>query len=105
MEKIDGMVELLANESADDTSKQAYCKKEFREVAEKSKTLDAKIKSLSASVKEKKTAITKLAEDISALQKGVKSLDESVAKAGENRKAEPTFILGSDCYESIPLCI
>ncbi|CAE6925513.1 unnamed protein product, partial [Symbiodinium sp. KB8] len=72
LDKIDSMVELLANESADDTSKQAYCKKEFREVAEKSKTLDAKIKSLTASVKEKKTAITKLSEDISGLQKGVK---------------------------------
>jgi len=88
LDKIDTMVELLANESADDTSKQAYCKKEFREVAEKSKTLDAKIKSLTASVTEKKTAITKLSEDISGLQKGVKSLDESVAKAGDNRKAE-----------------
>ena len=52
MDKIEGMVELLANESADDASKQAYCKKEFREVAAKSKSLDSKIKSLTASVKE-----------------------------------------------------
>ncbi|CAE7946288.1 unnamed protein product [Symbiodinium sp. KB8] len=88
VDKIEGMVELLANESADDASKQAYCKKEFREVAAKSKSLDSKIKSLTASVKEKKSAIAKLAGDITALQAGVKSLDESVAKAGENRKAE-----------------
>ncbi|CAE7445466.1 unnamed protein product [Symbiodinium sp. CCMP2592] len=88
VDKIDGMVELLANESADDASKQAYCKKEFREVAAKSKSLGSKIKSLTASVKEKKSAIAKLAGDVTALQAGVKSLDESVAKAGENRKAE-----------------
>eukprot|EP00439_Symbiodinium_sp_Y106_P064713 s734_g10.t1 len=88
VDKIDGMVELLANESSDDASKQAYCKKEFREVTAKSKSLDSKIKSLTASVKEKKSAIAKLAGDITSLQEGVKSLDESVAKAGENRKAE-----------------
>ena len=52
MDKIDGMVELLAKESSDDASKQAYCKKEFREVTAKSKSLDSKIKSLTASVKE-----------------------------------------------------
>jgi len=105
LDKIDGMVELLANESSDDASKKAYCKKEFREVEAKSKTLDAKIKSLSASVTEKKTAIGSLAEDISALQKGVKALDESVTKAGDNRKAEHAEFQESTASNSAALDI
>jgi len=88
LEKIDGLVELLKQESEDDKSKKSYCTKEFRSVEEKTKSLDSKIKTLTASVVEKKDAISKLSQDIDALQSGVKSLDSSVATAGKNRQAE-----------------
>ncbi|CAE7203607.1 unnamed protein product [Symbiodinium pilosum] len=90
LKKIDGMVALLEKEQEDDETKKGYCKKEFRDNADKSKVLDSKIQSLKAGLAEKKETIAKLTEDIKALQTGVADLDKSVAKASENRKAEHT---------------
>jgi len=48
LEKIDGLVDLLKQESEDDKSKKTYCTKEFRSVEEKTKSLDSKIKTLTS---------------------------------------------------------
>ena len=93
------MVALLEKEQEDDETKKGYCKKEFRDNADKSKVLDSKIQSLKAGLAEKKETIAKLTEDIKALQTGVADLDKSVAKASENRKAEHTeFQAGRDLW-------
>ncbi|CAE7255500.1 CRY2 [Symbiodinium natans] len=88
VKKIDGMVQLLKTEQKDDESKKDYCGKEFHEAELKTKSTASAITSLSATVAQSKGAIGQLVTEIQSLQSGLTELDQSVAQAGENRKAE-----------------
>jgi len=85
---IDGMLEVLAAEGADDEKHKVFCTAEFEKSADEKKDTETEIAGLTASIAELADEISTLGEDISTLQSGIQVLDKSVADATEQRKEE-----------------
>jgi DNA repair exonuclease SbcCD ATPase subunit len=85
---IDGMVEVLTKEGADDEKHKAFCTDEFGTSADKMKATQEDIASLTATISELTDESATLAEDIVTLTKEIQSLDKAVADATEQRKEE-----------------
>lgn len=88
VEKIDGMIALLKTEQKDDEGKKAYCQKQFHATEMKSHSQQQDLASLAASISQKAEATKQLASEVKQLQDGIAAMDQSIATAGETRKAE-----------------
>lgn len=88
VEKIDGMIALLKTEQKDDEGKKAYCQKQFHATEMKSHSQQQDLASFAASISQKAEATKQLASEVKQLQDGIAAMDQSIATAGETRKAE-----------------
>jgi chromosome segregation ATPase len=92
-EQIDGMVDLLGKEQADDDSQKDFCDVEFEKSAAEKKDTEDALASLSASIEEMTATVSTLSSEIDTLQAEIKALDKAVAEATEQRKEEhATFV-------------
>merc|ERR1719389_372666 len=92
-EQIDGMVDVLGKEQADDDSQKDFCDAEFEKSAAEKKDTEEAIASLAASIEEMTATVSTLSSEIETLQAEIKSLDKAVAEATEQRKEEhATFV-------------
>merc|ERR1719421_2362759 len=85
---IDGMVEVLTKEGADDEKHKAFCTDEFESSADKMKATKDEIAGLTASISELTDESATLTEDVATLTKEIQGLDKAVAEATEQRKEE-----------------
>merc|ERR1719217_441769 len=85
---IDGMVEVLTKEGADDEKHKAFCTDEFEASDDKMKDTQTEIAGLTASIAELTDESSTLTEDIATLTQEIASLDKAVATATEQRKEE-----------------
>jgi len=86
--QIDGMVEVLGNEQADDDSQKAFCDKDLAKSEKEKKATEDAIAMSKASIEEMSASSETLAEEVSSLQAEIKALDKAVAEATEQRKEE-----------------
>jgi len=92
-EQIDGMVDVLGKEQADDDSQKDFCDAEFEKSAAEKKDTEEAIASLAASIEEMTATVSTLSSEIETLQAEIKALDKAVAEATEQRKEEhATFV-------------
>jgi len=92
-EKIDGMVDVLGKEQADDDSQKDFCDAEFEKSAAEKKDTEDTLASLAASIEEMTATVSTLSSEIETLQAEIKALDKAVAEATEQRKEEhATFV-------------
>merc|ERR1719428_1322112 len=86
--QIDGMVDVLGKEQADDDSQKDFCDAEFEKSAAEKKDTEEALASLAASIEEMTATVSTLSSEIKTLQAEIKGLDKAVAEATEQRKAE-----------------
>merc|ERR1719197_568152 len=92
-EQIDGMIDVLGKEQADDDKQKAFCDEEFtKSAAEKTETED-KLASLAASIEEMSATVATMKSEIETLTAEIKALDKAVAEATETRKEEHAMFL------------
>merc|ERR1719155_322640 len=87
-EQIDGMVDVLGKEQADDDSQKDFCDAEFEKSAAEKKDTEEAIASLAASIEEMTATVSTLSSEIETLQAEIKALDKAVAEATEQRKSD-----------------
>uniref|UniRef100_A0A7S4SIH2 Uncharacterized protein n=1 Tax=Alexandrium monilatum TaxID=311494 RepID=A0A7S4SIH2_9DINO len=87
---IDGMVEALKKEQADDEHKKEYCAKQLDTSDDKKKALERAVSDEETAIEAAKDGLTTLTSEIAALEAGIAELDKSVAEATEQRKEEHT---------------
>merc|ERR1719182_1008967 len=92
-EQIDGMIDVLGKEQADDDKQKAFCDAEFTKSAAEKKATEEKIASLAASIEEMSATVATLKSEIDTLSAEIKALDKAVAEATEQRKEEHTTFL------------
>jgi len=85
---IDGLVQLLAKEQADDDNKKDYCGKQLDETEDKVKNLKHQIDDLETSIAARDEKVQSLVSEIKTTEEGIKALDKQVAEATEQRKKE-----------------
>merc|ERR1719321_1008986 len=85
---IDGMIETLKKEQADDDTKKDFCVAELAKAGDAETALKSEIADIEQDIAEKEDAIATVASEIKALQTGIADLDKSVAQATEQRKEE-----------------
>merc|ERR1719387_2466073 len=85
---VDGMVDVLEGEQAQDDKLDSWCIAELDKAKEEAKATEVDIGELSAAVDEARDAIAATASEIDALKAGLADLDKSVAEATELRKKE-----------------
>merc|ERR1719313_1302592 len=87
-EQIDGMIDVLGKEQADDDTQKAFCDEEFTKSAAEKKETEEKLASLAASIEEMSATVATLKSEIETLTAEIKALDKAVAEATEQRKEE-----------------
>merc|ERR1719393_1032927 len=92
-EKIDGMIDVLGKEQADDDTQKAFCDEEFTKTAAEKKETEEKLASLAASIEEMSATVSTLKGEIDTLSAEIKALDKAVAEATEQRKEEHATFL------------
>merc|ERR1719473_1351857 len=92
-EQIDGMIDVLGKEQADDDAQKAFCDEEFTKSAAEKKETEDKLASLAASIEEMSATVATLKSEIETLTAEIKALDKAVAEATEQRKEEHTTFL------------
>merc|ERR1719313_623205 len=92
-EQIDGMIEVLGKEQADDDTQKAFCDEEFTKSAAEKKETEDKLASLAASIEEMSATVATLKSEIETLTAEIKALDKAVAEATEQRKDEHAMFL------------
>jgi len=85
---IDGMVELLGKQQAEDDKQRDWCRAEFDKSEDEEKAAHSKIEELKASIDEMTDMSAQLTDEIAVLSAGIASLDKAVAEATEQRKEE-----------------
>jgi len=85
---IDGMIEVLTAEQADDTKHKTWCGSELASSADESAANAQKISSLESAATESADEIATLAEDIAGHTTSIETLDKDVATATTMRKDE-----------------
>merc|ERR1719465_156755 len=84
--QIDGMIDVLGKEQADDDKQKAFCEEEFTKSAAEKKETEEKLASLAASIEEMSATVATLSSEIETLTAEIKALDKAVAEATEQRK-------------------
>merc|ERR1719274_432087 len=92
-EQIDGMIDVLGKEQADDDTQKAFCDEEFTKSAAEKKETEDKLASLEASIEEMSATVATLKSEIETLTAEIKALDKAVAEATEQRKEEHATFL------------
>merc|ERR1719155_50612 len=92
-EQIDGMIEVLGKEQADDDTQKKFCDEEFTKSAAENKETEEKLASLAASIEEMSATVATLKSEIETLTAEIKTLDKAVAQATEQRKEEHAVFL------------
>merc|ERR1719393_271752 len=92
-EQIDGMIDVLGKEQADDDTQKAFCDEEFTKSAATKKETEDKLASLAASIEEMSATVATLKSEIETLTAEIKALDKAVAEATEQRKEEHAAFL------------
>merc|ERR1719388_174047 len=92
-EKIDGMIDVLGKEQADDDTQKAFCDEEFTKSAATKKETEDKLASLAASIEEMSATVATLKSEIETLTAEIKALDKAVAEATEQRKTDHAAFL------------
>ena len=87
-EQIDGMVDVLGKEQADDDSQKDFCDAEFTKSSQDKKDTEAKLASLATSIEDMSATISSLSSEIETLKAEINALDKTVAEATEQRKAD-----------------
>merc|ERR1719258_524550 len=85
-EQIDGMIDVLGKEQADDDTQKTFCDEEFTKSAAEKKETEDTLASLAASIEEMSATVATLTSEIEAL-------DKAVAEATEQRKEEHATFL------------
>eukprot|EP00448_Togula_jolla_P020656 CAMPEP_0170582070 /NCGR_PEP_ID=MMETSP0224-20130122/7382_1 /TAXON_ID=285029 /ORGANISM="Togula jolla, Strain CCCM 725" /LENGTH=723 /DNA_ID=CAMNT_0010905259 /DNA_START=42 /DNA_END=2213 /DNA_ORIENTATION=+ len=85
---IDNMVNLLAQEQADDDHKKEYCNKQIDAVEDKAKIVSKSVEDLEASIEDRDELIATLTDDLKALNAEMAELDKMAVEATEQRKEE-----------------
>merc|ERR1719181_623528 len=85
---IDGMVDVLSKEQADDEAQKKFCDDEFAKSEAENKEAQEKLASLGASLEEMASTVETLTSEVATLQSEIKALDKAVAEATEQRKEE-----------------
>merc|ERR1719258_264185 len=92
-EQINGMIDVLGKEQADDDKQKKFCDAELaKSDAEKKETEDT-LTSLAASIEEMSATVATLKSEIETLTAEIKALDKAVAEATEQRKEEHAVFL------------
>merc|ERR1719409_2581641 len=92
-EQIDGMIDVLGKEQADDDTQKKFCDEEFTKSAAEKKETEDKLASLAASIEEMSATVATLKSEIETLTAEIKALDKAVAEATETRKEEHATFL------------
>mmetsp|Transcript_44640 Transcript_44640/g.95249 ORF Transcript_44640/g.95249 Transcript_44640/m.95249 type:complete len:703 (-) Transcript_44640:40-2148(-) len=88
MKQVDGMVDALHKEQADDDSKKQYCKDELHTSEQTQKELQRKLKTLAHEISDHDDNLVRLHKQVEELEQGIKDLDKAVEDATQNRKDE-----------------
>merc|ERR1719172_383264 len=99
-EQIDGMIDVLGKEQADDDTQKAFCDEEFTKSAATKKETEDTLASLAASIEEMSATVATLKSEIETLSAEIKALDKAVAEATEQRKEEHATFLQSSAEGS-----
>jgi len=91
--QIDGMIDVLGKEQADDDKQKVFCDEEFTKSAAEKKETEEKLASLAASIEEMSATVATLKSEIEALSAEIAALDKAVAEATETRKEEHATFL------------
>merc|ERR1719313_2825733 len=91
--QIDGMIDVLGKEQADDDKQKAFCDAEFSKSAAEKKATEEKLASLAASIEEMSSTVATLKSEIETLSAEIAALDKAVAEATEQRKEEHASFL------------
>merc|ERR1719353_2031301 len=92
-EQINGMIDVLGKEQADDDKQKKFCDAELaKSDAEKKETEDT-LASLAASIEELSATVATLKSEIETLTAEIKDLDKAVSEATEQRKEEHAAFL------------
>merc|ERR1719353_2372950 len=91
--QIDGMIDVLGKEQADDDKQKKFCDAELTKSSAEKKETEDKLAGLAASIEEMSATVSTLKSEIEALTAEIKALDTAVAEAIEQRKAEHTSFL------------
>merc|ERR1719224_67511 len=92
-EQIDGMIDVLGKEQADDDTQKAFCDEESTKSAVTKKETEDKLATLAASIEEMSATVATLKSEIETLTAEIKALDKAVAEATEQRKEEHATFL------------
>eukprot|EP00746_Dinoflagellata_sp_MGD_P149655 gnl/MRDRNA2_/MRDRNA2_81657_c0_seq5.p1 gnl/MRDRNA2_/MRDRNA2_81657_c0~~gnl/MRDRNA2_/MRDRNA2_81657_c0_seq5.p1 ORF type:complete len:721 (+),score=251.65 gnl/MRDRNA2_/MRDRNA2_81657_c0_seq5:77-2164(+) len=88
MKMIDGMVEVLGKDAAEDEKQKGWCESEFGKSADEQAAATTVKGQVEAEIAELTDGISELMEAVSTLTKEVAELDKSVADATEQRKED-----------------
>merc|ERR1719156_529054 len=88
LEQIDGMVDVLKKEQADDDSQKDFCNADLAKAEDEKSATESAIETSTAAIEDMTEESATLASEIASLQKEVKALDKAVAEATEQRKEE-----------------
>merc|ERR1719454_113375 len=91
--QIDGMIDVLGKEQADDDEQKVFCDEEFTKTSAEKKETEEKLASLAASIEEMSSTVATLKSEIETLSAEIKALDTAVAEATETRKEEHSAFL------------
>merc|ERR1719305_128300 len=91
--QIDGMIDVLGKEQADDDKQKKFCDAELTKSSAEKKETEDKLAGLAASIEEMSATVATLKSEIETLTAEIKALDKAVAEATETRKEEyATFL-------------
>jgi hypothetical protein len=88
LEQIDGMVDVLKKEQADDDSQKDFCNADLAKAEDEKSETESAIETSTAAISEMTASSASLADEIKTLNAEVVALDKAVAEATEQRKAE-----------------
>jgi len=88
LEQIDGMVDVLKKEQADDDSQKDFCNADLAKAEDEKSATESAIETSTAAISEMTASSASLADEIKTLNAEVVALDKAVAEATEQRKAE-----------------
>merc|ERR1719472_736390 len=92
-EQINGMIDVLGKEQADDDKQKKFCDAELTKSAAEKKETEDTLASLAASIEEMSAAVATLKSEIETLTAEIKALDTAVAEATEQRKTDHAVFL------------
>merc|ERR1719183_444408 len=92
-EQINGMIDVLGKEQADDDKQKKFCDAELTKSAAEKKETEDTLASLAASIEEMSATVATLKSEIETLTAEIKALDKAVAEATEQRKEEHATFL------------